>query len=148
MTEWPPSYQDIFWQAYPRRLDKKKAMAKLEIIRKSGVPFPDIISGVEGYARYVQGTEPQFIKHPTTWLNGRCWENEYPKPARSGESSFVAGMANVAARYGVTAGVGQAGDAASKPDVDAISREFGEVSTRWLEERFIDDISKLDYDRK
>lgn len=107
MTEewWPLDYQTIFWQAYPRRLDKKKAMQKLEIIRKSGVPFSDIISGVEGYARYVQGTEPQFIKHPTTFLNGRCWENEYPKPARSGETAFVAGVANVAARYGVTAGV-------------------------------------------
>lgn len=108
MQEWPSNYQDVFWGLYPRRLDKKKTMQKLEIIRKLGVPFSDIINGVEGYARYVQGTEPQFIKHPTTWLNGRCWENEYPAHPRSNESAFVAGVANVAARYGVTAGMGQA----------------------------------------
>lgn len=107
MQEWPPNYVEVFWGLYPRRLDKKKAMAKLEIIRKSGVPFSDIINGVEGYARYVQGTDAQFIKHPTTWLNGECWSNEYPAAPRSAESAFVTGVANVAARYGVTAGMGE-----------------------------------------
>lgn len=122
MTEWPPSYQDVFWQAYPRRLDRKKAMAKLEIIRKSGVPFSDIISGVERYVRWLnEGSATVWRpapKWPTTWLNGACWTDELDSAIdapRSGESAFVAGVANVAARYGVTAGMGQAGDAPTEP---------------------------------
>lgn len=102
---WPENYQQLFWEQYPRRVDKKKAMQKLDVIRKAGkVPFSDIISGVEGYARHVSGTEPQFIKHPATWLHGECWANEYSPARRSGESAFIAGMARVAARYGVSGG--------------------------------------------
>lgn len=106
-------------------------MAKLEIIRKSGVPFSDIINGVEGYARYVQGTDAQFIKHPTTWLNGECWSNEYPAAPRSNESAFVTGVANVAARYGVTAGMG-----ATSTNTNAVGIiDYGAPRSNWSAEQ-------------
>ena len=110
---WPPEYQSIFWQLYPRRIDKKKAMAKLEIIRKGNkTPFSDIITGLERYCLWLKGPgwrpEP---KWPTTWLNGECWTDELTCDVgtntgsdRSGESAFLAGMAKVAARYGVAGG--------------------------------------------
>jgi hypothetical protein len=34
------------------------------------------MAAVERYAAEVQNTEPQYIKHPGPWLNGKRWEDE------------------------------------------------------------------------
>jgi len=73
--DWPKDYGDRFWQAYPRKTEKLSAMKKLATIRKSGiVTFADLMAGVKRYAAV--GTEPQYTKHPTTWLNAGCWSDE------------------------------------------------------------------------
>jgi hypothetical protein len=70
---------DEFWQAYPRRVGKiaaEKAYAKALTAGAS----PDLlISGAKFYAMEKKLTDPQYVKHPATWLNAGCWQDE-PDP--------------------------------------------------------------------
>lgn len=83
-SDWPADYQDQFWAAYPRRTEKKAAIAKLEAVKKSGkIPWEAFLAAVRRYARHVAGTEDRYIKHPMTWLNRGCWDDEV-KEGQSG----------------------------------------------------------------
>ncbi len=100
--EWPKDYHDQFWKAYPRRTEKKAAMAKLDAIRKGGkVRWQVFLDGVQRYAQHMRGTEERYIKHPTTWLNRGCWDDEFgpdpgggPRPggSRGGIASLLVQM--------------------------------------------------------
>lgn len=84
--DWPKDYGDVFWAAYPRKTEKLSAMKKLATIRKSGiVTFADLMDGVRRYA--AAGTEPQYTKHPTTWLNAGCWSDEIQSGGGNGYRS-------------------------------------------------------------
>jgi hypothetical protein len=106
--DWPADFGDQFWQAYPRKTEKLSAMKKLAVVRKSGVvTFAELMAGVTRYAALK--TEPQYTKHPTTWLNAGCWADETQPGAtngngnrgaqqhRSASADFFAGIASVAA---------------------------------------------------
>jgi uncharacterized protein YdaU (DUF1376 family) len=64
-----------FWQAYPRRADKAKAEQSWS---KQGLDAiaDEVIAGAVSYAKAKVGTEPQFIALPSTWLNGKRWQDE------------------------------------------------------------------------
>lgn len=62
-----------FWDAYPRHTDRAKAEAAFRRARKR-YPLSLILGGVERLV--AERRDPQFIPHPTTWLNGRRWEDE------------------------------------------------------------------------
>lgn len=82
---WPDDFRDQFWAAYPRKLEKKAALAALERIRKSAfVPWEKLIAAVRAYAATA---DPDFTKHPTTWLNKGCWDDEI-KPRASHERPY------------------------------------------------------------
>jgi hypothetical protein len=66
---------DIFWTTYPRRIAKQNAVKAWQKAIKTVDPDV-IIAGAEKYAVAVQGKESQFIRHPATWLNGGCWDDE------------------------------------------------------------------------
>lgn len=76
--DWPIDYHEQFWRNYPKRTEKKAAMAKLDAVRKSGVPWAHFMAGVLRYLQHVSAsrTEERFIKHPTTWLNKGCWDDQ------------------------------------------------------------------------
>jgi DNA-binding transcriptional ArsR family regulator len=105
--DWPDDFGDQFWQAYPRKTEKLAAMKKLAMVRKSRiVSFADIMAGVKRYA--AANIDPQFTKHPTTWLNAGCWADEtqpgatngkrtHDQARRSSSADFFAGIASVAA---------------------------------------------------
>lgn len=105
--DWPEDFGDQFWQAYPRKTEKLAAMKKLASVRKSRVvAFVDLMAGVRRYA--AANLDPQYTKHPTTWLNAGCWADETQaggrngsgnlnSPRRSASSDFFAGIAGVAA---------------------------------------------------
>ena len=40
------------------------------------------------YAAAQDGKDPTYIKHPTTWLNGKCWLDE-PAPAAARPRSYL-----------------------------------------------------------
>lgn len=68
-----------FWQIYPRRVAKKAAERSYLKALSEGAKPEDIISGVKRYIAHIQEKEIQlqFVKHPATWLNGWCFEDEY-----------------------------------------------------------------------
>lgn len=76
-SDWPSDFRDQFWEAFPRKLEKKAAFKSLERVRSSGaVPWGRFIAAVRTYAATA---DPQFTKHPTTWLSKGCWDDELPK---------------------------------------------------------------------
>jgi hypothetical protein len=76
-----------FWSAYPRKVAKGAARKKWESLIKGLDPeaikeFTDEVIGSldaqKKNRRELEGTS-QFVpiwKHPTTWLNGECWNDE------------------------------------------------------------------------
>lgn len=72
LPEADASVFDEIWQAYPKRPGASKADA-LKAFRsrlKQGIKTEEMVTGVKRYAAYVkaQGTDPQFIKQPATFL--------------------------------------------------------------------------------
>lgn len=64
---------DEFWSVYPRKVAKlaaQKAYAKaLKVVS------PDQL--IEGARRYaLEKVGDAYVKHPSTWLNGGCWDDE------------------------------------------------------------------------
>jgi hypothetical protein len=73
ISDWPKDYKIQFWNAYPRKRAKQAALRALErIARKGLVEFGILMAAVAK----IPTAEPRFIKHPATWLNGGCWEDE------------------------------------------------------------------------
>jgi hypothetical protein len=71
-----------FWKEYPRRIDKKKANKSwLTGIKKTDPSI--ILAATKQYALEClkNKTETAYIKHPTSWLNGECWNN-YNEPTQ------------------------------------------------------------------
>lgn len=68
----------FWWSIYPRKAEKHPAWLKWKSARKSATAEA-IIDGCKRYAASVRtnGTQPEFVKLPATWLNKRCWEDEY-----------------------------------------------------------------------
>lgn len=82
--DWPGDFRDHFWKAYPRKAGKAQAVRKLEAIRKSGkVTFAALMAGVDRYAGACLNIETQFQKHPATWLNAGCWDDDVAALRRS-----------------------------------------------------------------
>jgi hypothetical protein len=73
-----------FWSVYPRKIGKGKARtAFASALGKTSAD--DLVTGARRYADYVAWStqDPRFVKHPTTWLNGECWEDDLPqRPAQ------------------------------------------------------------------
>lgn len=76
---WPRDYREQFWHAYPRKVSKITALKALDKVKDRGdVPFEKILSAIEKYKAYLaqSGWRPD-PKHPATWLNGGCWDDDF-----------------------------------------------------------------------
>ena len=64
---------DRFWEAYPRKVGKVKALAAFQ-----KVAVPVLLSAIEAQKKSHQWKKDngQFIPHPATWLNGKRWEDQ------------------------------------------------------------------------
>ena len=95
-NDWPKDYRERFWAVYPRRTEKKSALAKLDAVKKSGaVPWAQFEAGLVRYRDHVAGTEERFIKHPTTWLNRGCWDDETAAPGKGPRAPGGNGFASL-----------------------------------------------------
>ncbi len=67
-----------FWELYPRKVNKKKAQDKYYKLMKDKVEHSAIMDGLKTYLKYIRQNDvkAEYIKHPTTWLNGECWNDE------------------------------------------------------------------------
>lgn len=62
-----------FWEIYPRKAEKRRAESAYRSALKRASP-ETIAAGAQRY-RDDPGRVERFTKHPTTWLNGDCWDD-------------------------------------------------------------------------
>lgn len=70
-----------FWDTYPLKKSKDGARKSWRSAVKRA-PAAVIVAGAERY-RDDPGRKPEFTKHPTTWLNQGCWDDELVSPRSS-----------------------------------------------------------------
>lgn len=88
-----PTAFDEFWTAYPRKKGKGQARtAWVKAVKK--VDPAVIVAAAVQFRQWCQqdGTEPQFIAHPSTWLNGERWldERDAPTDKMQGHIALIA----------------------------------------------------------
>jgi hypothetical protein len=64
--------------AYPRHVAKEPARKAFAAAIKRGADAEALIAGAQRYAVERKGQEPRYTKHPATWINGGCREDESP----------------------------------------------------------------------
>jgi hypothetical protein len=71
---------DEFWAAYPRKTSKGYARKAWDKAIKKHADPAAIIAAVPRHAAYWRAIDrkPEFIPHPSTWLNGTSWDDELP----------------------------------------------------------------------
>jgi hypothetical protein len=75
---------DDFWDAYPRKADKAKAVKAFDKALQIAA-LEAIVAGAVSY-RDDPNRLDQFTKHPATWLNAQAWSNEpLPHDLRAGK---------------------------------------------------------------
>lgn len=71
-----PRFAD-FWAAYPRRADRGHAVKAWAKAIKNAEP-QTVIDAAARFAGKVANSDPKFIPHAATWLNGERWLDEEP----------------------------------------------------------------------
>ena len=72
---------NIFYQAYPRHVAKKKALDAWKRIERAEGLFEKIMSALD-QQKQLDGWKKdngKYVPHPATWLNSRRWEDEVPE---------------------------------------------------------------------
>lgn len=71
---------DIFWKNYPRKENKSKALAAWNKLSVTPELLEVIVKALVRQCRSVNWLKSngQFVPLPTTWLNGKRWEDELP----------------------------------------------------------------------
>lgn len=69
-----------FWEKYPRKFGKGAAWKAWQKAKLP--PIPELMEILESHTRSPQWLRDngQFIPYPSTWLNGRRWEDEVEEP--------------------------------------------------------------------
>ena len=77
---------DLFWDIYPRKVVKKKALESWNKIDFTSISADDIIKAVKKQAASPNwlNKDVQYVPHPATWLNQERWTDQVavaPAPA-------------------------------------------------------------------
>lgn len=92
---------DQFWEVYPRKVAKGAAKKAYRNALKRATA-EEILAGAKRYAKFLAGSDPQFIAHAASWLNADRWLDEpdkLPKPVGAkGTEGFVAEWGEAAKR--------------------------------------------------
>ena len=71
---------DVFWNLYPIRKGKLAAKKTFRmLIRQEVVAFDELIKATDRYRKHYEtlsADDKKFTKHPATWLNQGCWDDE------------------------------------------------------------------------
>lgn len=70
---------DRFWQAYPRKVGKPKAMKAFANLRVTEETLSQMLAAITQQTKalgWEDKSKWKYIPHPTTWLNQRRWEDE------------------------------------------------------------------------
>lgn len=81
-----------FWAAYPRHEGKKKAEESFKKVCQDDTMLETILQALANWKRSEQWMEDggRYIPHPTTWLNGRRWEDEVPRFRHDPKNTVIA----------------------------------------------------------
>jgi hypothetical protein len=71
---------EAWWLQYPRKVSKGAARKAYDKARKSATA-DELELGAMRYSAIRSSEDPTYTKHPSTWLNNKCWLDE-PEPAR------------------------------------------------------------------
>ena len=69
---------DEFWSEYPKKVEKKKAMAVFNKINPDDDLFSTMIEAIKKQKQSDQW-QRGFVPNPTTWLNGERWNDDIPQ---------------------------------------------------------------------
>ncbi len=86
VDDWPDDFREAFWKLYPLKKGKQAAVRELERVRKRGILWQKLIDAVRAYAATA---DPQFTKHPKTWLSQGCWDDEPDTRKPHGKTSII-----------------------------------------------------------
>lgn len=71
---------EAFWKAYPRKTNKVKARSAFakafKLLRESHSIDETMLILLNGVDAYVKHADPEYLCHPTTWLNAGKWDDE------------------------------------------------------------------------
>ena len=70
-----------FWAAYPRKTAKQDAVKAFAKLNATPELLEIMLKAIEKQMVSHQWSDPQYIPHPATWLNGHRWEDEVVKGA-------------------------------------------------------------------
>ena len=74
-----PDDFETFWDAYPKHRDKKAALKAWKRATRE-VPNDTLVEAAKAYAAD-KTRDPQYTKHPATWLNAGAWDDQPDQPA-------------------------------------------------------------------
>ena len=74
---------DRFWSAYPRHTDKERARKAFIKLAPNDELLQTILDAIAKQRASRQWSDPQYIPHPSTWLNQKRWEDEPVQGAQS-----------------------------------------------------------------
>lgn len=80
---------NTFWDAYPRKVNKLKAKKAWDKLKVTPELFETVMNGLDRWKHTRQWLKDggEFIPYPTTWLNGRMFEDSPAQAAQSPECS-------------------------------------------------------------
>lgn len=67
-----------FWDACPKKVGKLKAKEAFDKVCPSEASAETLTEAMRRYAASVDGKDPTYTAHPTTWLNQKRWTDELP----------------------------------------------------------------------
>lgn len=87
-----PSRFDGFWERYPNKVAKAKAIKAFDAVDPSDELLARMLKALEHQKASTQWLKDggAYIPHPATWLNGRRWEDEL-ETENTGTRSFLEG---------------------------------------------------------
>ena len=70
-----------FWNLYDKKVSKPKAITAYKKALKK-VDHQTIMDALKQQKKLWVGKDKSYIKHPTTWLNQECWDDELIQPSK------------------------------------------------------------------
>lgn len=67
---------EMFWSRYPRKIGKRAAKIAFQNAVKRGATPDEIQAGLDPRSMWAEASQPQYLPHPSTWLNRDGWLDE------------------------------------------------------------------------
>ena len=79
---------DVFWNEYPKKVDKQNALKAWKKLKPDEAMLDKIISAIRSWKDSEQWNKEngQYIPYPATWLNKRRWEDDLPEKKKQSDS--------------------------------------------------------------